>query len=257
VSPTKAGPSTPDDLAGRVVLITGAARGLGHAIARRCIEANGRVAVNSRRPERAAMAAESLGGEVFGVVGDVATASDAKRMVECTVEHFGRLDVLVNNAAVAYATPLERITEAEWRRTLDVNLTGAFFCLQAAIPPMKAQSFGRIINISSTAGRSVSTLAGVHYSASKAGMLGLTRAAAKELGPYGITVNAICPGLFDTELARENSTPERLETLRQAIPVRRLGRPPEVAELVCYLASDASGFMTGASLDINGGSLLL
>jgi 3-oxoacyl-[acyl-carrier protein] reductase len=122
---------------------------------------------------------------------------------------------------------------------------------------MSAQQFGRIINVSSTAGRSVSTLAGAHYTASKAGLIGLTRHAARELGPFGITVNAICPGLFDTELARANATDERLEALRRNLPVQRLGRPGEVAALICFVASEMAGYINGAALDINGGSLML
>jgi NAD(P)-dependent dehydrogenase (short-subunit alcohol dehydrogenase family) len=113
------------------------------------------------------------------------------------------------------------------------------------------------VNVSSTAGRAVSTLAGAHYTASKAGLLGLTRAAAKELGPYGITVNAVCPGILDTELAHGAASDERLEQLQQTFPVRRLGRPDEVGELISFLASDAAGYITGASIDINGGSLFM
>ena len=122
---------------------------------------------------------------------------------------------------------------------------------------MKNQSYGRIINVSSLAGRSVSTLGGAHYTASKAGLLGLTRAAAKELGRYGLTVNAVCPGLFDTELTRATATPERLRTLMQNFPVPRLGDPEEVADLICFLASSAAGYINGASIDINGGALMI
>src|SRR5262249_13678200 len=173
------------------------------------------------------------------------------------VDRFRRLDVLVNNAAVAPATPIDAIPEEEWRNTIDVNLTAAFLCLKAAIPVMKRQQYGRVVNVSSTAGRAVSTLAGAHYTASKAGLLGLTRAAAKELGPHGITVNAVCPGIFDTELAHGAASDERLEALRKTFPVRRLGRPEELGELICFLASEGAGYITGASIDINGGSLFM
>src|SRR5207248_8950534 len=125
------------------------------------------------------------------------------------------------NAAVAPATRIDAIPEDEWRETIEVNLTAAFLCLQAAIPIMKRQSYGRIVNVSSTAGRAVSTLAGAHYTASKAGLLGLTRAAAKELGQLGITVNAVCPGMIDTELTRESASAETLERLAQSYPVPR------------------------------------
>ncbi len=122
---------------------------------------------------------------------------------------------------------------------------------------MKAQQYGRIINISSTAGRMVSTLGGAHYTASKTGLLGLTRAAAKELGPYGITVNAVCPGMIDTELTRESAAPDVLDRLAASYPVPRLGTALEVADLICFAASESAGYITGASLDINGGDLMM
>jgi 3-oxoacyl-[acyl-carrier protein] reductase len=122
---------------------------------------------------------------------------------------------------------------------------------------MKAHGYGRIVNVSSTAGRMVSTLGGAHYTASKTGLLGLTRAAAKELGRFGITVNAVCPGMIDTELTRESATGETLERLAQGFPVPRLGTALEVADLICFAASEAAGYVTGASLDINGGDLMM
>src|SRR5205814_2909501 len=133
------------------------------------------------------------------------------------------IDILVNNAALALPTRFEQLSAAEWRRALEVNLTVPFRLIQAVLPSMKTQRYGRIVNISSTAGRSVSTLGGAHYTASKAGLLGLTRAAAKELGRFGITVNAICPGMIDTELTRENASPELLNRLAATYPVPRLG----------------------------------
>jgi 3-oxoacyl-[acyl-carrier protein] reductase len=248
---------SPLQFSGRVVLITGASRGLGRATAERFLALGATVGVHVRTPERADALARSLGERAVAAPGDLRDAAAARHVVANVVERFGRLDVLVNNAAVAFATRIDGITDEEWRETLDVNLTAPFHTLQAAIPAMKAQGNGRIINVSSTAGRAVSTLAGAHYTASKAGLLGLTRAAAKELGPFGITVNAVCPGLFDTELARGNATDERIETLRMNFPVQRLGRPEELAELICYLASEHAGYVNGASIDINGGSLFM
>ena len=246
-----------DRFTGRVVLVTGASRGLGLATAMRFLELGARVAVNVRTPERAAETARALGDNAFAAPGDLTDGDTARTVVTRTLDAFGRLDVLVNNAAVAYSTRIDGIPEHEWRETLDTNLTAPFLCLQAAIPAMKAQGYGRIINVSSTAGRAVSTLAGAHYTASKAGLLGLTRAAAKELGPFGITVNAVCPGLFDTELAHSNASDDRLDTLKKNFPVQRLGKPEELAELICYLASEDAGYITGASIDINGGSLFM
>ena len=136
-------------------------------------------------------------------------------------------------------------------------MVAPFLLTQAVLPAMKAQRYGRIINMASSAGRMVSTLGGAHYTASKTGMLGLTRAAAKELGPFGITVNAVCPGMIDTELTRENASPELLERLAAGYPVPRLGTAREVADLVCFAASEAAGYITGTSLDINGGDLMM
>ena len=129
--------------------------------------------------------------------------------------------------------------------------------MRAAVPAMKAQRYGRVVNVSSTAGRMVSTLGGAHYTASKTGLLGLTRAAAKELGVHGITVNAVCPGMIDTELTRESATDELLEQLARGFPVPRLGTALEVADLICFAASEAAGYITGAAFDINGGDLMM
>jgi len=245
------------DFSNNVVLITGAARGFGKATAARFLEQRAQVAVNVRTEERADNLARELGERAFPVGGDVRDPATVKAIVNRSVERFGRVDILVNNAAIVSPSRFEEITEAEWRDTVDTNLTAAFLLMQAVVPLMKDQAFGRIINVSSLAGRSVSTLGGAHYTASKAGLLGLTRAAAKELGRYGITVNAVCPGLFDTELTRANATPERLRTLMQNFPVPRLGTPEELAELICFVASRDAGYINGASIDINGGTLMI
>jgi NAD(P)-dependent dehydrogenase (short-subunit alcohol dehydrogenase family) len=254
-----------DEFAGRVALITGAARGLGLAAAERFLAGGARVVVNVRRPEQAAAAAARLGGSgesgggerVLVLPGDVASSATVRALVAQALDRFGRLDVLVNNAAAAFSTRFEQIGEDEWRRAVDVNLTAAFLCIQAALPAMKANRYGRVVNLSSTAGKSVSTLGGAHYTASKAGLLGLTRAAAKELGPHGITVNAVCPGLIDTELTREHATPEQLAVHARSFPVPRLGTAAEVAELISFLASERAGYITGAAIDINGGDLMV
>jgi len=245
------------EFAGRVVLITGAARGLGRATAERFLERGAQVAVNVRTTERAETLAQELGRNAHPAPGDIRSAAIVRELVADIVQRFGRLDILVNNAAIASATRIEQLSEDEWRATIDTNLTAAFLCIQAVVPAMKSQSRGRIVNVSSLAGRSVSTLGGAHYTASKAGMLGLTRAAAKELGVHGITVNAVCPGLFDTELTHANATSERLDAVSQNFPIARLGKPEEVADLICFLASESAGYITGASFDINGGSLMI
>ena len=246
-----------EDFAGRVVLITGASRGLGRATAERFLDRGAQVAVNVRTPERAETLAHELSRNAHPAPGDIRSAPAVRALVTDIVQRFGRLDILVNNAAIASATRIEQLSEDEWRATIDTNLTAAFLCIQAVVPAMKSQNHGRIINVSSLAGRSVSTLGGAHYTASKAGMLGLTRAAAKELGAHRITVNAVCPGLFDTELTHANATQERLDAVSKNFPIARLGKPEEVAELICFLASESAGYITGASFDINGGSLMI
>jgi NAD(P)-dependent dehydrogenase (short-subunit alcohol dehydrogenase family) len=245
------------DFTGRVAIITGARRGLGRAAAERLYELGAGVAVNIREHDAAETLARSLGERALAVPGDVSAAGAPERIARLTLERFGRIDILVNNAAFARGTRFPELSAEEWRTTVEVNLTTPFLLSQAVLPAMREQRYGRIVNISSTAGRMVSTLGSAAYTASKTGLLGLTRAAAKELGKYGITVNAICPGMIDTELTHENATPEVLERLAASYPVPRLGTAREVADLICFIASAQAGYITGASLDINGGDLMM
>jgi len=224
-------------------------------VAERLISRGASVAVNVRDPQRAEALARELGDRAFGVPGDVTDAPDT--MIDQVLERFGRLEILVNNAAYAHSTRFDDLTADEWRRAIEVNLTAPFLLTKAVVPSMKEHEYGRIVNISSLAGKTVSTLGGAHYTASKAGLQGLTRAAAKELGRFGITVNAICPGMIDTELSREHATQEQLAALAKRFPIPRLGTAEEVADLICFLASEAAGYITGASYDINGGDLML
>ena len=248
---------TAADFAGRVAIVTGAARGLGRAAAARLYERGAAVAVNVRDPERAESVAQSLGERALAVPGDIVEPGMPEDIVQRTLDRFGRIDILINNAAFAQSTRFPELTAPEWRAALEINLTAPFLFIKAVLPTMKAQQYGRVINVSSTAGRMVSTLGGAHYTASKAGLLGLTRAAAKELGKFGITVNAICPGMIDTELTHEHADNDLLERLAKGFPVPRLGTASEVADLICFAASEAAGYITGASLDINGGDLMM
>jgi NAD(P)-dependent dehydrogenase (short-subunit alcohol dehydrogenase family) len=245
------------DFEGRVAIVTGAARGLGRAAAERLYERGAAVAVNVRDRARAESLAQSLGERALAVPGDIAAPGVPEEIVRATVERFGRVDILVNNAAFARSTRFPNLSAEEWREALEVNLTAPFLFTKAVMQVMKAQHYGRIVNISSSAGRTVSTLGGAHYTASKAGLLGLTRASAKELGQYGITVNAVCPGMIDTELTHENASSELLTRLAAGYPVPRLGTSLEVADLICFAASEAAGYITGASFDINGGDLMM
>ena len=253
-------PDTPQDFVGRVAIVTGAARGLGRAVAERLLSRGASVAINARDRGRAAAVVRDLGAlgvRSLAVPGDIAQDGIPGAIVDRTIERFGRIDILINNAALPLTTRFEHITADEWRRAIEVNLTAPFLLMRAVLPAMKAQQYGRVVNISSTAGRMVSTLGGAHYTATKTGLLGLTRAAAKELGRYVVTVNAVCPGMIDTELTRASASSEQLERIAAGYPIPRLGTALEVADLICFVASEAAGYITGASLDINGGDLMM
>jgi NAD(P)-dependent dehydrogenase (short-subunit alcohol dehydrogenase family) len=245
------------DFAGRVAIITGAWRGLGRAAAERLHERGAAVAVNVRDTDRAETLAKQIGERALPVSGDVASEGVPDGIARRVLEKFGRIDILVNNAALPLSTRFADITAEEWRKAIEVNLTAPFLMTKAVLPAMRARNYGRIINISSSGGRMVSTLGGAHYTASKAGLLGLTRAAAKELGKFGITVNAVCPGMIDTELTREHASDELLKQLAANYPLPRLGTALEVADLICFAASEAAGYITGTSLDINGGDVMM
>ncbi|MGE0440217.1 MAG: SDR family NAD(P)-dependent oxidoreductase [Gemmatimonadales bacterium] len=242
---------------GRVALVTGARRGIGRAIAEALVRDGARVVVNARDAGQVAPVADALGPAAVALPADLRDPAAVDAMVAAIIARFGRLDILVNNAAFATPTRLPELGLDEWRRSLDVNLTAPFLCLKAVLPAMREARYGRIVNIGSTASKTVSTLAGAHYTAAKHGLLGLTRAAARELGPVGITVNMVSPGVTDTELIEETAAPERIRQLEAtAIPVGRIGRPAEVADLVCFVASEGAGYLNGAVLDINGGIML-
>ncbi len=246
-------------LSNQVAIVTGAGQGMGAAMAKLIAEEGGQVVVSDINQEKASVIADEISEtetQALAVQADVTREEDVKAMVETTIEHYGTISILVNNAGILYPTRIEQITKAEWDRVLEVNLTGTFLCSQMVLKTMKKNRYGRIVNMSSSAGRSVSTLGGAHYTAAKAGVLGLSRALAKEVAPFGITVNAICPGLIDTEMVQAECTPERISAYEASFPIPRLGRPDEVAQLMLFLATD-SAYITGASIDINGGDLMI
>ena len=248
------------ELEGKIALITGAAQGMGRAVAERMAAAGARLVLNDRNPKTLRATAGALEGEaaeVETVTGDVSSGGDVARLVERALERFGAIHVLVNNAGILRPTAVIDLEEEEWDRVMNVNLKGTYLCSRAVLPAMRREGWGRIVNFSSTAGRSVSTLGGAHYTAAKAGVLGFTRHLAKEEAPHGITVNAVCPGLIDTEMVRDTIDAERMRSYARSFPISRLGKPGEVAALVVFLASDQAAYITGASLDINGGDLMI
>ena len=238
----------------KTAIVTGAASGIGAACAQRLREAGARIVAVDDAYDRSCEPMTDNGELRIG--GDIADPELPQRAVDAALREFGSVDILVNSAGALAPTRFLDIQLEEWNRILAVNTTGAFVMSQAAARPMVKQGWGRIVHICSTAGKTVSTLGGAHYTASKHAVLGLVRASAKELAPHGVTVNAVCPGLVNTEGARTLLAEEILEGIAASFPVPRLCQPAEVAALVHFLVQPEAGYVTGAAVDINGGDLL-
>jgi 3-oxoacyl-[acyl-carrier protein] reductase len=236
----------------KTALVTGAARGIGLAIASRLAADGARVAVLDLDAQGAEAAARKVGGGAIALVADVTRAADVDAAVRRVVDAWGRLDILVNNAGITGRSfPIWELSDEDWRRVIDADLTSVFLCCRAAIKVMLGQGSGRIINIASIAGKEGNPTL-VPYSAAKAGVIGLTKALAKEVCTRGILVHAIAPAVIGTELLQqmEKST---VNLLVSKIPMGRVGRPEEVAALAAWLASDECSFTTGAVHDLSGG----
>lgn len=258
------------DLSGKVALVTGGSRGIGYSIAERLAEAGAAVMITSVTSDGATEAAAKLsatGLQAAGVQADVSTVEGAQGSVKATVERWGRLDILVNNAGIFPFSLIQQITEANWDQVVDTNLKGTFFTTQAAVQQMTAQGQGgRIINIASV-GSTKPTFGFAHYDTSKGGMLMLTKSTALELGPLGITVNAIQPGVVVTEgvmrLAATSpgeytaNTGRSMQTMLEQLPLRRIGQPDDIGKVALFLASRAADYVTGSVIAVDGGLLLM
>jgi len=242
-------------LANKVIVVTGASRGIGRAIALRVSKEGAKVALVTRssleKMAEVAKQIESAGGEVHQIQADVSRVDDAKRIVSETIEKFGKIDILINNAGITKDNLLIRLKEQDWDSVMAVNLKGSFNCLKAAARPMMRQRSGKIINMSSVVGM-MGNAGQVNYAASKAGIIGMTKAAAKELAAWNITVNAVAPGFIETDMTE--SIPEDAKKLMlQWIPLQRSGKPEDVAGVVAFLCSEDANYMTGQIIQVDGG----
>lgn len=239
-------------------IITGAARGIGLEIAWSLVKTGVKVALIDLDEEKVMRATQQLndaGYEAICMAVDVSDESQVKAMARQVLIRLGRIDILINNAGICPITSVEAITSQEWDLVLGVNLKGAFLCSQAVIPALREQGRGKIINIASSAGQMGGLAVGLHYSASKAGLFGLTKGLARILAP-DIQVNAVSPGTTESEMTT-GWTQEAIDSIVSKIPAGRLGRPADVAAAVSFLASDEANFITGQTLNVNGGLLMV
>jgi 3-oxoacyl-[acyl-carrier protein] reductase len=240
-------------IAGRVALITGGSGDIGRAIARRFLTLGAHVALGDLQPDERLVGEMGGEGGVFAVRLDVTNRESAEAAVQRTVDHYGKLDVLVNNAGVADRHHISEMTDEAWERVLDVNLRGAFLMTRAALAHMMPRREGWIVSIASVSAKSGATDA--NYVASKAGLIGFTKSVARDVAPYGIYVNAVAPGLVDTAMAQAMETGRRQRMLDNT-PLGRMATPEEVANVVAFLASPLASYVVGATIDVNGGLLM-
>jgi len=242
------------DLTGRTALVTGSTRGIGRAIADVLTEAGARVAVVGRDQAKAAEVAEAVGGSAQGFGADVSDPASVVALVEGVEAAFGQIDILVNNAGLTRDNILFRIKDDDWDMVLDANLRGAFIAIRAASRGMMKRRWGRIINIASIVGIT-GNKGQANYAASKAGLIGLTKSVAKELGSRNILVNAVAPGFIETDMTAA-MTPEARAALSGQIPLDRLGSPKDIAGTVAFLASEHAAYITGQVLVVDGGMVM-
>lgn len=242
-------------LKNKVAVVTGGTKGIGKAIAVKLARAEVKVSIVGRNAERAKNVADEIirnGGTAAVFLGDISDEEECGRIADKIYSHFGTVDILVNCAGMLTATKIEDITRDEWDEVLAANLTSTFFMIQKMLPYIKSSNNGRIINISSNAGRMGGYENSQSYTASKGGIIAITMGIARQLAPYHITVNAVCPGTTETEMTKlyDDETKRRLIS---RIPMGRLANVEEIAAAVCFLASEEAGYITGAIIDVNGG----
>ena len=261
--------ATTDTLAGRVALVTGAGAGIGRATALALARAGADLAVNDLRAdaaEKVAGEARALGRKALALPADVSSVPEIEHLIARVTEGFGRLDVLVNNAGLIRPTPFGQVSERDWDETFAVNARGLFFCMQAAAPVMIGQGSGVIVNVSSIAGRGSASLS-PPYAASKTAVLSLTQQAARALARHGVRVNAVCPGIVDTDFnwrlddllgVRQQglAAGEFMKQRAASVPLGRLAEPDDIARVIVFLASPAGGYITGQAVTVDGGFLM-
>ena len=246
------------NLTDKVAIVTGASRGIGEAIAKQLSSCGAKIILIARNSDQLVAVKETIisnGGIAESIAGDVSNLNSISEIVTNTIDKWGRIDILVNNAGIARDNIIMRMKEDDWNSVMNINLKGCFNGIKSVARPMVKNKSGRIINITSVIGQ-IGNAGQSNYAASKAGIMGLTKSMAKELGSRNITVNAVAPGYITTDMTNELND-EVIKQMKSSIPLGRLGTPDDVANLVCFLASDEAGYITGQTFNVDGGMVMI